>query len=234
MSPTDINDLIENVFCPDQDYDFPKHKNGRKFRYNWLLSFSWLRYLPSLKGGFCLYCSILSHGMPFKSKGFMISRPTFPTANVVATLREHADVKHGIHAFAMDAFKSFVKNFKGNSMPIDVLIESIKVAKEIKFRQVLVPIVDKIIFLGRKGLPLRGHRDDSVNFPPAGEYSTAPGLGNFMEMLNYGIRRGDSVLKDHYENHSKNASYFSQQTQNDIIDCCGELITEKILKRVQS
>ena len=74
-------------------------------------------------------------------------------------------------------------------MPIDVLIESTKVAKENELRKVLVPIIDTIIFLGHKGLPLRGHRDDSANFPSAGAYSTVPGLGNFIELLNYGIRR---------------------------------------------
>ena len=232
LSPTGVNDLIDHVFCPDQDYDFPKHENGRKFRYSWLLSFPWLRYSPSLKGGFCLHCCLFSHGMPSKSKGLMISRPAFPTASVVATFREHADVKHGIHAFATDALNSFLKTFKGSSMSIDVLIESTKVAKEKEFRQILVPLVDTVIFLGRRGLPFRGHRDGSGNLPPAGEYSTAPGVGNFIELLNYGIRRGDSVLKDHYTNHSKNASYFSQQTQNELIDCCGELITERIIKRV--
>ena len=48
----------------------------------------------------------------------------------------------------------------------------------------------------RKGLQLRGHRDDSANFPSTGAYSTVPGLGNFIELLNHCKRRGD-ILKDH-------------------------------------
>ena len=232
LPPTEIKDLLENVFCPDESFEFPKY-NGRKFRLSWLSSFPWLRYSPSLNGGFCLYCAIFSNGMPSKSKGLMITRPALPSAHVVNCFREHAEVTHGIHAFSIDALNSFLTNFKGNSMSIDVLIESTKVAKENELRKVLVPIIDTIIFLGHKGLPLRGHRDDSANFPSAGAYSTVPGLGNFIELLNYGIRRGDTILKDHYINHSKNASYFSQQSQNEIIECCGELISETIVKRVK-
>ena len=49
---------------------------------------------------------------------------------VVGSFQEHAEVKHDIHAYSIDALNTFLKNFKGNSMPIDVIIESKKVAKE--------------------------------------------------------------------------------------------------------
>ena len=176
LNPTEINDLLENAFCPEEAFEFPKYK-GRKFRFHWLSSFPWLRYSPSLNGGFCLYCSLFSHGMPSKSKGLMISRPALPSANIVGSFREHAEVKHGIHAFATDALSSFLKNFKGNSMPIDVLIESTKVAKENELRKVLVPIVDTIIFLGHKGLPLHGDIEmTQLIFLPLGHTLLFPDL----------------------------------------------------------
>ena len=65
------------------------------------------------------------------------------------------------------------------------------------------------------------------NFPEAGEYSLSPGLGNFVEILNYGIRRGDTKLKEHYINHPLNASYFSKTSQNDFINISGAIILEK-------
>ena len=56
----------------------------------------------------------------------MITRPALPSAHVVNCFREHAEVTHGIRAFSIDALNYFLTNFKGNSMPIDVLIESTK------------------------------------------------------------------------------------------------------------
>ena len=38
----------------------------------------------------------------------------------------------------------------------------------------------------------------------AGEYSKQPGVGNFVELINYAIRRGDKTLEDHNRNHPSN------------------------------
>ena len=40
-------------------------------------------------------------------------------------------------------------------------------------------------------------------------------------------------MEDHYKNHPKNASYMYHATQNEIIDCIGEIILETILDRVK-
>ena len=54
-----------------------------------------------------------SLGMPSESKGLMISKPLLSNAN--ASLREHANVTCGIHAFSVESLKTFLKNFKGNT-----------------------------------------------------------------------------------------------------------------------
>ena len=56
-------------------------------------------------------------------------------------------------------------------------------------RKILRSIIDTIIFLGRQGLALRGHRDDSQYHADVGEYSTGS-VGNFIELLNYRVRGG--------------------------------------------
>ena len=233
LPETEIFDLINNVFSPDSDFKFPKHAGGRKFRHAWLSEYDWLKYSPSREGGFCLPCSLFSHGVPSKSKGLMTSKPIFPSANTHNALRDHANTLQGIHAFSVGAMNKFKLEYEGRAKSIDALIETAIAQKEEQLREVLRPIVDTVIFLGRRGLPFRGHRDSSSAYPEAGCYSTDPGLGNFIELLNYGIRRGDNVLKDHYENHPKNASYMSHQIQNEIIDCCGEYILDTILARVK-
>ena len=76
-------------------------------------------------------------------------------------------------------------------------------------RKKLVPIVDTVILLGRLGLPFRGHRDDSKYCADVGEYSGG-GVGNFIELLNYRVRGGDTVLKNHLNTCSNNATYISK------------------------
>ena len=52
----------------------------------------------------------------------------------------------------------------------------------------------------------------------SGQYCTNQNVGNFLELINFGIRKGDVQLKDCYENHAKNASYLFTVTQDEIIE----------------
>ena len=76
----------------------------------------------------------------------MISRPALHGANIVACFRTNAEVKHGIHAFATDALNSFLKNFKGNSMPTDMLIGFTNVAKEMNLEKFLSLLLILLFF----------------------------------------------------------------------------------------
>ena len=66
---------------------------------------------------------------------------------------------------------------------------------------------------------MRGHRDDCQYHPEIGGYSTGQ-VGNFIDILNYGVCRGDKVLEEYLK------TYISKTSQNKIIDCCGKIITE--------
>ncbi|XP_065642785.1 52 kDa repressor of the inhibitor of the protein kinase-like [Hydra vulgaris] len=96
------------------------------------------------------------------------------------------------------------------------------------------PIIDTIILCGRQGLALRGHNDDSQYHSEVGQYSTSCNVGNFMEILNYRVRGGDTELENHLKNHKKNASYLSRTMQNEIIFCCGEIISDKIVSNIKA
>ena len=79
---------------------------------------------------------------------------------------------------------------------------------------------------------MRGHRDDSKYHPQVGSYSQG-GVGNFVELLNFRVRSGDTVLEEHLKNCPKNASYISNSTQNNLIKSCGQVITDKIVDEVK-
>ena len=94
-------------------------------------------------------------------------------------------------------------------------------------------IIDTVILCGHFGVPLRGHRDDNQSHPKDGEYSKIPGVGNFVELLNFAIGRGDKHLEDHYNTHAGNASYFSKTTQNEIINISGDVILDKMILSIK-
>ena len=47
--------------------------------------------------------------------------------------------------------------------------------------------------------------------------------------MNFRVKAGDTVLKNHLKTCAKNASYVSKTTQNDLINCCGQGITKRLV-----
>ena len=60
------------------------------------------------------------------------------------------------------------------------------------------------------------------------------GVGNFVESLNFRVRAGDKVLEEHLKTCGKNQSYISKTSQNKIIKCCGQVISDAIIKDIKS
>ena len=123
-------------------------------------------------------------------------------------------------------------NVSGKSQPIDTMSDASLRKRVAENREKLEPIIDTIKLCGRLGLAFRGHRDDSRYHPDVGKYSDC-GVCNFIELLNFRVRNGDVILGDHLKNCAKNASYISKTTQNDLINCCGQVISQKIVNEVK-
>nr|XP_047139004.1 52 kDa repressor of the inhibitor of the protein kinase-like [Hydra vulgaris] len=214
------------MFIPNEDYIFPKN-SGRQFRYLWLKEFSWLRYSKSTDGAFCLSCVLFGNKFKLRSRKLthLYLEPFNKWSDAIRSFSHHESTKNGLHAFTMPVFNIFLSRSSGISQPINVIIDTNVKEKIIKNRQILRPIVDAIIFCGQTNTPLRGHRDDSQYLPEAGEYSKC-GTGCFNKLLNFAVRNGNDVLGSHLNNCSKNASYISKTSQNEIIKRCGEEINE--------
>ena len=74
--------------------------------------------------------------------------------------------------------------------------------------------------------------DDSKYFRNVGEYPLNS-TGNFIGLLNFRYRDGDVDVINHFKDFIKNASYIPKTTQNDLINCCGEIIFDQILFEVK-
>ena len=76
-----------------------------------------------------------------------------------------------------------------------------------------------MIFLGKQGLPYRGHRDDST-------YGVKNNAGNFIECV-YFRAQTDGILANHLKAAPKNATYLSKTIQNDFIQIVGNTVRNK-------
>ena len=166
----------------------------------------------------------------------MFTHPSNYWNNAAYTFERHAGHgtggEMGLHACTFPILTSLLSQMSGTAQPIEVIIDS-GIRKEVEEnRKKLAPIVDSVLFCGRLGLPLRGHRDDAKYHPEVSSYSTG-GVGNFVESLNFKVRAGDKVLEEHLRTCGKNQSYISKTSQNKMIKCCGQVISDMIIEDVK-
>ena len=127
----------------------------------------------------------------------------------------------GLHACTFPILTSLLLQMSGAAQPIEIIIDSV-IKKEVEEnRKKLAPIVDSVLFCSRLGLPLRGHRDDAKYHPEVGSYSSG-GVGNFVK-----------VLEEHLKTCGKNQTYISKTSQNKMINCCGQVISEMIIEDIK-
>lgn len=109
-----------------------------------------------------------------------------------------------------------------------------------KNRSILSRIILSIEFLGRLGLPLRGHRDSGDMPQPSnksGPSSSSVAIdysqGNFRATLQLMIACDDKILKDHFSGVAKNATYISPNSQNQLINAITVTFEQFIIKQVR-
>ena len=147
LSEEDIDNLIKKVEAYDKNsFSKPivKGKKLRCFRSDWLVKYKWLHYSSKHDGGFCLPCSLFSHGAPPKlmKSHILISKPLKAANNTTTVLNSHESAKNGIHAFSSDVMNSFLNNFSGKSSKISTLTDSNRIKKVKENRALLVPLID--------------------------------------------------------------------------------------------
>lgn len=100
-----------------------------------------------------------------------------------------------------------------------------------KNRAILKPIIKTVIFCGRQGLAMRGHKDygdlDMLSEPSQSE-------GNFRALLRLRVDAGEEILKTHLQGCARNATYISWNIQNEIISACNDVIVKHIATEVNA
>ena len=88
---------------------------------------------------------------------------------------EQKSLIHRDSTLLLQQFKSVIEK---TCLSADKLADSALRARIKKSKEILVSIVDGIIYCGRQNIASRGHRDDSENYDDDGN------SGNFQELLN--------------------------------------------------
>ena len=88
-------------------------------------------------------------------------------------------------------------------------------------------LADAILFCGRQGLAMRGHRDNSTA-------ESTSNRGIYLSLLEYSVKSGNEALSRHLKDCSKNATYTSKTSQNELIQTIGDHLRNKLLEEVRT
>ena len=179
-----------------------------------------------------MYC-VLFNGGSSGRKIQLVHTPFKTWSDAQRCFRRHSESKTGIHSKSMDNYKEFVKQVFGKKDTVEQQLSKSTVKQVDKNRKVLLSIIDAIKTIGKMGVPLRGHRDDSRYQPDVGEPVHHPGVGNFIEFINFAVQQGNQTLGHHLKICSSRETYASKTTQNLLLACCYDIMTETIIGRVK-
>ncbi|XP_055307765.1 uncharacterized protein LOC129571914, partial [Sitodiplosis mosellana] len=224
---------FKNLWVPDAKFSFPASTDtNRKFQSKWLSEFPWLAYSKSCDGAFCKYCALffvqdgVGKGSNVDAKS-LVKTKFNRWKNAKKSFRSHENLKY--HQISLVDGDNFIGVPDNAIVDISLQLNTLKKSQVELNHKILSSIIQTIILVGRQEIALRGHRD-------AGAITTTTPLendGNFRALLRYRISSGDDVLKDHLEK-SQRMQYTSPQIQNEIIEICGTLITEKIVSKINN
>ena len=230
LTDPQIYDILTNIWIPDSNFLFPIHKiynKKRKFNLSWLQRYSWLAYSKVLDGAFCIPCVFFGRRVGLNSAKLqnLMTKPLNNWNSATQKLDSH-ELRSEIHKTSLLTMQSFLSIMNNEVMPINKMQDKIIQKQISKNRELLSSVIKTILLCGRHNIPLRGHRDDS-------RYYETTDSGNFQALLDFRVDSGDAVLKDHFNNSARNATYRSKSIQNEIISCCADVVIEKIIKDIK-
>ena len=212
----------------DTNFKYPTtYMNGcnRRFQPKWVDTYPWLHYSKSENGAFCKACALFApEAVSSQKLGVIVTTPFSNWTSMSTVFQRHDKSKyHQDSMVKMDAFKITATN---SSTSI-----SSRLCKERDERiknntKVIKSLLDCVIFLGKQGLPYRGHRDDRT-------CEDVVNAGNFMELV-YFRAKTDAILAKHLKNAPRNATYLSKTIQNELIQVVGNSIRNKIINDIKT
>ena len=139
--------------------------------------------------------------------------------------RSKAHMQLEYHQTCVTRMSEFVSRYKHPSTAVNIILDTAAKRLMDKNKRVIESLL-KIIML--RGLPLRGHRDDRIDFGQGSIYSNQ---GNFIDLVHFRAET-DEVLADHLQSAPRNALYTSKTIHNSLIDVVRQRILRDIVYEV--
>ena len=175
----------------------------------------------STDGGYCKYCVLIAKCGPTVTQlRVLVNKPLTNFKKAIKKLDKHF---LQFHKSAVEDVMMFSEVQQNKALAIDQQLNILTLRWEriaenhVKLRS----IIETIIFCGRQGIALRGHRDDQtlVESNPLSNHGTFfriiavsfPGWWHFfLALLQFCVQAGDQFLGHHLETAPANALYNKQ------------------------
>lgn len=192
-----------------------------------------MTFSPSKGGAFCKYCVLFSPDIVGGCRlSQLVNEPFKKWHKAIQAFKDHEQKTY--HKKSVEIALSLRAIADNKKQSVDLMVQGGANKQRLENRRRILPIIETVIFCGKQGISLRGHRDSGPLDHNVEEQSAAPNEGNFRALLQLRIRAGDQNLKNHLENCGENASYISPNMQNEIISACNEYIRGIIVQRVNA
>ena len=194
-------------------------KCNRKAKANWFSENKWLRYSESDDSIYCGPCRLFG-SKDAKEKTLGVT-PVKDWSNAVKLIQRH--IASTSHEACLKSADNFISIMEGKSKSVTRQISSQYDKVVSRNRKILGIIIETIVLCGNHNMALRGREDDK---------------SNFMAILKY-RSQDNELLREHLEAASESkafnkTTYLSPEIQNEIIDICGNMISDDIIKACNS
>ncbi|XP_065675661.1 52 kDa repressor of the inhibitor of the protein kinase-like [Hydra vulgaris] len=182
--------------------------------------FQWFTYSNIFDGAFCLPCVLFGHNSPFECSlaERLFSKPydrwndasRYFQKQVFGKNNKSGCRNKGLHVKTAQVLFSLSSIWSCKTESKDIISQKIVQSQISKNLQ-----------------------DDSKFHPENGEFSNHT-AGNFIELLHFRVQTADKILEDHLKYHQQSAFYISKTSQNQLIKCFGEVVTDAIIGEIKN
>jgi hypothetical protein len=224
--------MLTQMHLPPESFEFPKSgKRNLRFRREWARQFPWILYSKSADGVLCKFCSAMIHSSEVgkghhQRTGLLVQAPYNNWKKAIEDFRAHQKTLY--HNEMTEKAADFLKNFKQGTDVVKAMHKG-RSEQAAANRSKLAGIVKCVLFCGRQGIALRGHKDSGALLTTEEQKSNE---GNVRALIRFRIEAGDLNLEQHLRSAAANASYTSPRIQNEILEACNKIIVAKLVKRV--
>ena len=193
----------------------------RSCQYSYLIENPMFVYSKEEDGLFCLPCVLFANK---ERLGQFVTEKFNHWTKKTCKFSSHNSKQY--HKLAVTQAEALKSTHCMPELAIDNQLRGIREDEIARNRTIIKHIASAIHLCGTQSIALRGHRDDSTA-------DSGSNKGNFLAILNYSIKSGNTILATHFNEASKNAIYTSKTIQNQIIEIIGEHIRERILTEIK-